>query len=187
APSRSASRADCPASAPAMVGDLPTRNVKQSISADRRSPTRSRSGVLCAFARGSARALCVGVGRLSAGSANLEVFEWRWSETFYCARARCGRRLDACDVDRVGGVGGRWFACAAVERLADSGRLHAAQSCMVRAHEKGVRCALRCERHSAGSDSMVFAVDVEDDLAFKDVDRLVRFWMTMQRGGLAVR
>ena len=72
-------------------------------------------------------------------------------------------------------VVGRGLAGAAVERLADPGRLHGEQSGAVGDHEEGVRHALRRERHAAGTDSTLLAVDVDDDLAFEDVDGLVGF------------
>ena len=86
-----------------------------------------------------------------------------------------------------GRVVGRGLAGAAVERLADPGRLQGEQPGAVGDHEKGVRYALRRERHAAGTDSSLLAVDVDEDLALEDVDRLVGFGMSMQRGGLALR
>ena len=93
------------------------------------------------------------------------------------------RAMSTC----VGGVVGRGLAGAAVELLADAGRLQGEQPRPVGDHEKGVRDTPRHERHAAGADSTLAAVDVDEDLALEDVDGLVGVGMAMQWGGLALR
>ena len=50
-----------------------------------------------------------------------------------------------------------------------------------------MRYTLWRECHAAGTDSTLFAVDVDEDLALEDVHRLIGFGVSMQWGGLALR
>jgi hypothetical protein len=97
----------------------------------------------------------------------LRRIEWGRPEHLHAAGAL--RRLaHLCEVDRSRsfGVVAQGLAGAAVKRFRTGRRLEAENARFGRRDEERVRNAARCERESAGPDTVVVAVDVHNDFLF---------------------
>ncbi len=100
-----------------------------------------------------------------------------------------GGGAQAREVRRAVGVlgAGDRLDAVAVERLPDAGRGDREDVRGLGGDEEGVRDAAREQRNPAVLDRVLFAIGMDEDLAFEDVDRLLEGGVVVQRRRLAAQ